>query len=44
MNASKSRQRGHGDYRLLMWIIYGWPYVLTVVLALVGWALWRWLK
>lgn len=42
--ALKSRQRGHGDYRLLMWIIFGWPYVLAGVVALVVWDLWRWFK
>ena len=41
MTGRRSRQRGHGDYRLIMWIVYAWPYALAVVLALVVWAIWR---
>jgi hypothetical protein len=40
----KHRQRGHGDYRLIMWIIYSLPYIAAALIALLAWALWRWLK
>jgi len=44
VTACKSRQRGHGDYRLLLWIIAAMPYIAVVLACLAVWGLWRWFK
>lgn len=48
MSGGKRRQRGHGDYRLIMWILWLislWPYVAAAVVSLVaGLVIWKFTK
>lgn len=45
MTARKSRQRGHGSWGFLGWLITWMPWVLgglgAVFVALIVWAFWR---
>lgn len=41
MSALKSRQRGHGDYGLLLWLITATPWILgAAALTFVGLIVW----
>lgn len=45
MKTLKSRQRGHGDYRLVFWILSALPYIVgVIVLAVAGLAYYLWRK
>lgn len=45
MKALKSRQRGHGSYGILTFLIPAMPWIVGLLgvgfLALLGWAVWR---
>jgi len=42
MTTSKSRQRGHGDYGFLLWLIASIPYAIGIIAVLAVIALLYW--